>query len=336
MDDAQFTKFQELLTERMNTLATKVEALNARSPRVSESIRRNREKLEQFYSSEFAKMTVKELTTSTSNVSLATLVQSRALLELKNWIDARDVCMLADAPKGAGKTIDTQIITKPTFGEWTEGSALSAADPTLTNRAITLKPFGKVTQITDLLANTSAVNFIEQMGLVHGACVREGIFHYVATALSNVAGGTLSAASGAVLTFVEVASAIKATAVNGFHSDFIFTSATNMWTAFTTTYAVTQFTGALATLLAEGTLPRALGLDWMADPYWDTLFPAAQKVLALVGTKGMSAVWGALQTEPLVEIYRVPTELSNYVITHMDGGSIGGIANSVEKITYAS
>jgi hypothetical protein len=76
-----------------------------------------------------------------------------------------------------------------------------------------------------------------------------------------------------------------------------------------------------------------MGLDWYADPYWDTVCPSGVKSLAYVGTKGLSAVWAGLQEEPTVEIYRIPTELSNYVITHMDGGAIGGIANSIQKIT---
>jgi len=114
------------------------------------------EKLQGFYESDIAKLTVKELLTSTSNVALPTMVQSRALLELANWADLRDISMLADVPKGAGKTFDVQIITQPTFDEWTEGNALAAADPGLTKRTGTVKPFGKVTKISDLLANTSA------------------------------------------------------------------------------------------------------------------------------------------------------------------------------------
>jgi len=70
-----------------------------------------------------------------------------------------------------------------------------------------------------------------------------------------------------------------------------------------------------------GPKPRVLGLEWYADPYWDTVFPAAQKKLAYVGCKGLSSIWAALQTDPLIEIYRVPTELSNYLITHLDGGA---------------
>jgi hypothetical protein len=296
------------------------------------------EKLEGFSASEYGKMTVKELLTGTSNVALPTMVQARALLELKTWIDARDLCMGAPVAKGAGKTVETQVITEPTFSEWTEGSALSAADPTLAKRSITMKPFGKVTQISDLLANTSSVNFVEQIGQVHGSCVRQGIFQYVGVALSAGVGGSLSAAAGSTLTFAEVASAIKALANNGFQADFILTSPSNMWTAFTTNYAVTQFTGALADLFKPGLgqRPHALGLDWYADPYWDTVFPAAQKTLAFVGTKGLSAIWAGLEEDPIVEIYRVPTELGNYIVTHLDGGATYGIANSIEKITYQS
>ena len=73
------------------------------------------EQLHSFYESDYGKMTVKELLTSTSNVALPNLVQSRALLELKNWVDARDLCMRATVPKGSGKTVDTQIITAADF-----------------------------------------------------------------------------------------------------------------------------------------------------------------------------------------------------------------------------
>lgn len=135
--------------------------------------------------------------------------------------------------------------------------------------------------------------------------------------MSATAGGTVSAASGSTLTFADVTNAIKAIANNGFQPDFIVTSPSNMWTAFGTSHAVTQFYGALNDLFKAGigVKPKVLGLDWYADPYFDTLFPAAAKKLAYVGCKGLSSIWAALQTDPLIEIYRVPTELSNYLIT---------------------
>ena len=179
---------------------------------------------------------------------------------------------------------------------------------------------------------------MDQMGQVHGACVRQGIFSYVGVALSATAGGTISAASGSVLQFADVTNAIKHIAGHGFQPDFIVTSPANMWTAFGTSHAVTQFYGALNDLFKAGIgiKPKVLGLDWYADPYFDTLFPAGLKRLAYVGCKGLSSIWAALQTDPLIEIYRVPTELSNYLITHMDGGAQGGIADSICGITYAS
>jgi hypothetical protein len=230
------------------------------------------------------------------------------------------------------------VITQPAYSSWSEGSALSAADPTLAKRTITLAPFGKVTQISDLLANTSAINFVEQLGQIHGACVRQGIFDKVAYALSAGAGNTVSAAATSVLTFADVRNAIKLNAADAFIADFIVTSPSNMWTAFSTTDAMTQYYGPLNDLMVSGLGKKvhALGLDWYADPYWDTTFPAAQKKLAYVGLKGQSAIWAALQNEPLVELYRVPTELSSYVITHLDGGAQYGSANSICTITYAS
>ena len=296
------------------------------------------EKLRTFNESDAAQMTVKELTTSTSNIALPTTVQARALLELNNWADLREICMIANVPKGGGKTIDTQILTQPAYANWTEGSALSAADPTVAKRTVTLAPFGKVTQLTDLLANTSALNFVEEVGRTHGGCVRQGIFDKVAYALSAGAGNTVSAAATSVLTFADVRNAIKLNAADGFIADFIITSPSNMWTAFSTSDAMTQYYGSLNDLMASGLGIKAhcLGLDWYADPYFDTTFLAAQKKLAYVGLKGQSAIWAALQNEPLVEIYRVPTELSSYVITHLDGGAQYGSANSICCITYQS
>jgi len=57
---------------------------------------------------------------------------------------------------------------------------------------------------------------------------------------------------------------------------------------------------------------------------------------AIVGTKGVSAIWAALQEEPVVEVYRVGTELSNYIVTHMDGGADEGPDNSICIISHAA
>ncbi len=344
---AQGTKtIDDRLTKALEQISAKEDLgpylnMSAREIYAAQQKRSMIEKLTAFRSSDLSKMTVRELLTSTSSIALPTMVQTRAILELTgNWMDAREICMLVDVPKGSGKTINTQVITMPAYDSWTEGSALTAADPTLTTRSITLAPFGKVTQISDLLANTSAVNFVDMLGQVHGACVRQGIFSKVLTAISAGAGGTISAGSGSTLTFTDVRSAINTVANAGVSPpDFIVTSPTNAWTAFSTSDAMTQYYGALNDIMRSGqgkVIHNVLGLDWYLDPYWDTLFPASLKRLAYVGCKGLSAVWAALQTEPQVEIYRLPTALANYVITHIDGGAIVGSANSICKITYAS
>jgi hypothetical protein len=336
--DERITKALEQLTQKEDL--TPYFGLSAREIYAAQKKRALMESLHSFSESEAAKMTVKELLTSTSNIALPTLLQNRALLELTgNWADMREVSMIASVPKGSGKTVDTQVMTQPTFGTWDEGSALSAADPTLAKRTVTLAPFGKVTQVSDLLANTSVINFVEEIGRLHGACVRQGIFSKICTVLSAGAGNTVSAASGSTLTFADVRNAIKEIAADGFVPDFIVTSPSNMWTAFSTSDAITQYYGSLNNLMASGlgkVVRNVLGLDWYADPYWDTLFPVAVKKLAYVGCKGQSAIWAALQEEPVVELYRVPTELASYIITHMDGGAAYGSANSICTITYAS
>jgi hypothetical protein len=132
-----FSKTQEGKADYLSDKMSMREVLAAKQKR--EAI----EKLGGFYDSDVGKKTVKELLTSTSNIALPSLVQARAMLELSNWADLREISMIAPVPSGAGKTVDTNIITQPTFSEWTEGSALAAADPTLTKRTVTLKPFGK-------------------------------------------------------------------------------------------------------------------------------------------------------------------------------------------------
>jgi hypothetical protein len=347
MDDKQIEESFKSIDDRIGKVLEQLAAkedlspfinLTAREIFAAQKKRSLVEKLRVFNESDAAKLTVKELLTTTSNIALPTTVQARALLELNNWADLREICMPADVPKGGGKTFDTQIITQPAYSNWTEGGALAAADPSVAKRTGTIAPFGKVTQISDLLANTSAVNFVEQIGRVHGGCVRQGIFEKVCVALSAGAGNTISAGSGSILTFSDVRNAIKLNAADTFTADFIVTSPSNMWTAFSTSDAITQYYGSLNDLMKSGLGIKAhvLGLDWYADPYWDTTFPAAAKKLAYVGLKGQSAIWGALQTEPIVEVFRDPRELANYIVTHLDGGAAYGSANSICTITYAS
>ncbi|MCJ7423560.1 hypothetical protein MUP01_04740 [Candidatus Bathyarchaeota archaeon] len=276
-------------------------------------------------------------------------MQAKAILELKQWLDLRDICMKAAVPVGSGKTVNTQVITAPSYDSWTEGSALAAADPTLVSKSITLTPFGKVTQISDLLANTSAINFVEAIGQVHGACVRQGILDKIVDAIAGATSpnsksiGTKGDVTEASFTLANVIDCIKENQADGWMPDYILTAPDKMWYAFTTDYTVSQFHGALADLLVKGEVPMALGLKWLVDPYFELAINAGSawsgvdgEKYAIVGTKGISSIWAALQDDPLVEIYRVPTELSNYVVTHIDGGADEGPVNSICIVKHAA
>jgi len=308
-----------------------------------------REKLDRFYQSEYAEMTVKELLTDTSNIALPTMVQTRAILELKNFVDLREVTMRVRVPKSTGKIVNVQVMTRPDYDSWTEGSALSAGDPTLTSKSITIAPFGKVTKISDLLANTSAINFVEQIGRLHGACVRQGILDKIVDGMAGVSSpntvsiGAAGDATEANFTLSNVASAISENLADGHVPDFIVTAPDKLWAAFTADYDVKQFYGALSDLLLSGEIPRALGLQWYMDPYFELAINGGSawngtdgEKYAIVGTKGVSAIWAALQDEPVVEVYRVGTELSNYIVTHMDGGADEGPDESICIIQHAA
>lgn len=317
MDEAKFIELLQKINENKN-------------PRRKTLL----ESIDTFNKSEAAKLTVKELLTSTSNIALPTMVQQRALLELTAWVDARTVCMMVPVARGAGITVETQIISKAGYMTWSpEGNAVTATDPTVAKRTCTLASYGDASPISSLLLNQSPIPFIEQFGRLGGQAVSKAMLDIVVDNMVTDKGNTLACASGSILTFAEIGSAIKLNADDGHRSDFIMCTPSSMWTAFTTDYDVAQFHGALADSLVTGKIPNALGLDWLADPYFSTATTAA---VAIIGTKGESAVFAEAQSEPITEIYYEPLKLLNSVITHQDFGADGGIANSICTITPAA
>jgi len=307
-----------------------------------------REALDSFYASEYAEKTVKELLTSTSNIALPTLVQARAVLELKNWVDLRPYTHRVRVPKGAGKTVEIQRLTQPEYSTWTEGSSLSAADPTVAKASATIEQIGKNTKVSDLLANTSAINFVEEIGRIHGGCVAQGIFDKIVDAIAGLSGvntvsvGTKGDGTEADFTLSNVADAISEILEDGYRPDHIVTSPTKLWTAFTTDYDVKQFYGALSDLMISGSIPKVLGLEWLMDPYFEKAITGGSwdgsdgEKYALLCSRGFSAAWAEMMAEPITEIYRLPPELSVYVITHLDGGAAGLAPGSVCVIQHAA
>lgn len=304
-----------------------------------------KQQLDAFRESDAARMTVKELLTTTSNIALPTMVQARAVLQMLAKNDLREQCNRITVPKGSGKVAYIQHLTAPGYDSWTPGSALSAADPTVASVYVTLAEFGKVTQIEDLLANTSAINFVEEVGRVHGDCVIQGIADKVIDATAAATGnavsiGTKADSTEASFTFTNVASAIGNIVADGFTPDYAILPPDKGWTCFTTDYSITQFTGALADFMATGKIPKVMGLDWIAEPYFETAVGTLNgtdgEKYMYVGTKGKSTGWGELQANPNVQLYYVPTELCSYVVTNLSGGGCKLIDNATAVIKHAA
>lgn len=302
-----------------------------------------------FRNTSLGQMTVKELLTTTSNVALPTMVDARALLELQNYVDPRVFCKRVTLPKGAGKVAYVQVLTAPAPDDWsTEGNAISAADPTVANASITVAHFGKGTVVSDLLANTSAIDFVEEVGRVHGGVIGKALNAKVATALVGATGnaqtvGTKGDTTEANFDFTKVASAIGAILADGWMPDVMYTAPDKLWSAFTTSYAVTQFTGALADFMLSGQVPNVMGLKWYMDPYFElgsnggsAWTGADGEEYAVVTTSGAGAGWAELEPNPKSEIYREPLKLVNTIVTSLAGASAKLVDNASAVIEHAA
>lgn len=298
---------------------------------------------------EYGNLTVKELLTSTTNVVLPQMVQARAILVLKSRIDLRQYAAVrARVPKGAGKTMDIQIMTQPDYDDWTEGSALTAADPSLSKVTVTIGSFGKVTKISDLLQNTSAINFVEEIGRLHGGCVAQGILDKCVDALAGATGnavtvGTAGDGTEANFDFSHIASAIGEIVADGYTPDILITAPDKFWTAVTTDYDKKLFYGALADFVVSGKAPQVMGLKTLLDPYFEKAINAGSawdgtngEKYAIIADSNFAFVWAEMQADPVVELYRDPRELSSYIVTHLDGGAAKGVDNSICLIKHAA
>lgn len=305
--------------------------------------------LEGFRNSDLGKTTMRELLTTTSNITIPTMVDARALLELGNFVDARGLCKRETVPKGAGKVAYVQILTASTHDDFsTEGNAITAADPTVANAYITIAPFGKATVISDLLANSSAINFVDEVGRLHGATLGKAIVAKVATALTSATGnavtvGTKGDATEANFDFSKVGTAIGNILADGWLPDTMFTAPDKLWSAFTTSYAVTQFTGALNDMLLSGNIPKVMGLNWVMDPYFElgsnggsAWTGADGEEYAVVTQSGAGAGWAEYDPNPKSELYREPLKLVNTIVTTMMGAAAKLVDNASAVIEHAA
>lgn len=297
---------------------------------------------------QIGKKTVRELTTGAANIALPTMIVAEAILQMQTMVQLDKYCRIVNVPPGAGKAPKVQVVTAQQYDSWTEGSALSAADPTLASVTLTLADFGKVTQITDLLADSSAIDFAEVVGQSHGQAVQTGVNDKVvdaaAAATDNAQSvGTKADGKEADLTYAAISAARSAVLSDRWAGDVFVTTPKKWYTFAAANLTNVQFTGAMIDFLRTGVIPQFLGMEVVLDPYFEEAIKGAGKsydgtdgeVYALVLSKGYSVVFGK-QHDVESEIWREGRELSNYVVTHISAAAALAVDKSVAVIKHAA
>jgi hypothetical protein len=122
---------------------------------------------------DYSRYTVRELISTTSGVGLATLVATRAAMQLLTLIDDRRWTRTELVPPGGGTAHNFQklIAATGTVGEVDPGTvtnAITNSTETLSNPSATIKQFAIRTGIDDLAQRQAAVNLAEVYGIYHG------------------------------------------------------------------------------------------------------------------------------------------------------------------------
>jgi hypothetical protein len=280
---------------------------------------------------EYGTKTVKELleaTTGTSGIALATMVAAKASLTMQTLVQAEKYARTIRVPKGAGKTFHVQRLGAPSYEEWTEGSALSAADVDLGDVSGTLSQFGKVTKVSDLLQYTHVLDFVNVVGELHGNTCQAAINDKVWTALKGattnaVELGSAGDATEATVNFTAIKNAIQKVRSSKFPADCIVLGPKKFYEFVTQDVAAVQFYSALSDFFKTGRVPTILGAEIIVDPlFGDTFTGADGEIYAAVFAKGTSTAWGTDGKGVQSEIFRDPRELSVYVVSHITGGAV--------------
>lgn len=183
------------------------------------------------------------------------------------------------------------------------------------------------------------------MGRLHGACVQKGILDKAGDKIMGATGnsvsvGTKGDATEADYTFAKIADAIKAILVDGYAPNVFMSAYDKFWTCMTTDWDMKMFYGSLSDFIVSGKAPQVMGLEVLLDPYFETMTGTWDgtdgEKYAAVFTREYSLGWAEMQSDPEVEIYRLPTELSDYVVTHLDGGAAKLVDNSICIIKHAA
>ncbi len=290
----------------------------------------------------FGNKTVKELLTTSAALILPRLVDARASIKFQTLVQADEVARIQNVPEGTGKTFDIQRInTAVTYDTFTEGTAPTAFDPTLGNPQGTLAQLGKMTKVSSFLQRTSAVDFINAIGEGHGGIVQgainDKIWTELKTATSNVITTAEAALTEGTITLTILRNAKRAVEEDKWPAaDFIVTGPRKYYQFLTDNMVSIQFSTALVDFLRTGGITTFLGMRWIIDTvFGDPTAGTAGEDYAAVGVIGTSVAWGQLGPKIRSEVWREGRELSDYVVSYVEGGARLVEDDSVALISHA-
>jgi len=229
--------------------------------------------------------TIAELTTSTSNIALPTLVSARVALQIATRKDARSVCRIDPVGPGEGMRHDFQLVAVPASSyeqTLTEGTDITARDATLSDLYATLIVKGVYTQISDVVARQSAWNTINVMGAAHGNALNRAMNALIytqckANTTNLVTEGTTNGGTGSTnYTFADIMTGIGKIEQARGRADAMITfpvaaaagtsgAATGFYPFIQTNITSVQFTSALASYVSTGRISELFGLELLID-----------------------------------------------------------------------
>jgi hypothetical protein len=292
----------------------------------------------------YGKKSLREaMTTGSANVAVPALVAARTLYYLNTFPDvkAEQYLLIEEAPEGSGKVYSFQVLTSPTYQEWTtEGTAISPADITLEKPQVTLKQYGQATFLSDLLQSSSVFSFTEAVGKAHGEAVRKAINDLAWTALRSgtdnvVTGGTKGDATVYSPTINNIWAIKKKVMLDVFKPDYLVSGVTAWDSMLTANWTNVQLSGALVQWITSGNVQQLVGLDIVVDPLYPDGTGADGEPYMSCGVKGLS-VGMAQRGGVITEIERNAKAIGQDIVTHIVAGFSLMIDKSTGTIKHAA
>ena len=273
--------------------------------------------------------TIKEMTTSTSGLSLAQLVATRASIQMLVLVDARKLCRSELVPVNGGMVYHFQKVVVPALansGTLTEGSDLTATELTLTDITATLKVFAGYTPISDIATRQAAVNLSQIIGTAHGNALiyqtNADIYSTLKAATSNdVHIGVLNDNTEATLAWANIFKARQnVLSARGMPNAFV-TSPKKLYELINANATNIQFYGALQDYLKMGQMPEIMGMKIFEDPTWGESFSGTTgEEYAAVLWAGEAEGW-AMAEDVHTEVQRWAIQVGVRMVSSISGKS---------------